>query len=78
MTCGTPVVTSFNSSLPEVVSDGGILIDPNSVVDISMAIKNILTEPGLKEMLARKGFNKVEGFTWDKCARETLEFLKNS
>ncbi|MEK7076066.1 MAG: glycosyltransferase family 1 protein [Patescibacteria group bacterium] len=78
MACGTPVVASFNSSLPEVVGEGGVLVDPHGVVDISMAVKNILTDSGLKEFLVKKGIEKAKGFTWDKCAQETLEVLNNA
>ena len=75
MACETPVVTSFNSSLPEVVGDGGILVDPHNAVDISEAIKNILTNPSLRKMLIKKGLQGVQNFTWERCAKETLEFI---
>ncbi len=78
MACGTPVITSFNSSLPEVVGEGGILVDPNGVVDISMAIKNVLTDVGLREVLVRKGIERAQVFVWNKCARETLDLLNNT
>lgn len=78
MVCETPVVTSFNSSLPEVVGDSGILVDPHNAVDISEAIKNILTNPSMKKMLIKKGLQRAENFTWEKCAKETLNFLKNA
>ena len=78
MACGTPVVTSFNSSLPEVVGDAGILVDPYNTVDISTAVKNILTDSNLKNLLIKKGFERVQNFTWEKCAKETLDCLKNA
>lgn len=77
MACGTPVVTSFNSSLPEVVGDGGILVDPNNLVDISMAVKSILVDPGLRKLLIKKGLERTQSFSWDRCARETLGVLKS-
>ncbi len=77
MACGTPVVASFNSSLSEVVGDAGLMIDPHSAVDISKAIINILKDSGLKEILVKKGIERAKSFTWDKCARETLEMLKS-
>ena len=77
MACGTPVVTSFNSSLPEVVGDGGILVDPHNVVDISETIKSILGDSGLRERLIKNGLKRADNFTWEKCAKETLDFLKN-
>lgn len=78
MACGTPVITSFNSSLPEVVGDGGILVDPNSLVDISQAMRSILNDSNLKNSLIHKGFLRVKIFTWDRCAKETLEYLKSA
>ncbi|OGN01207.1 MAG: hypothetical protein A3I26_03645 [Candidatus Yanofskybacteria bacterium RIFCSPLOWO2_02_FULL_43_10] len=75
MACGTPVVASFNSSLPEVVGEGGVLVDPHGVVDISMAVKSILVDSGLKKLLVKKGLERVQNFTWNKCAQETLEVL---
>lgn len=77
MACGTPVVASLNSSLPEVVGDGGILVDPHNVVDISMAIKKIHTDSVFRERLIEKGFNRIKNFSWNKCAMETLKILKN-
>ena len=76
MTCGTPVVASFSSSLPEVVGEGGILIDPYNAVDISLAIKNILTDSALRELLINEGLKKIQIFSWSKCAEETLNYLK--
>lgn len=75
MACETPVVASFNSSLPEVVGKGGILVDPYNIVDISIAIKSILVDQDLKELLVNNGLKIAQGFTWDKCARETLNVL---
>lgn len=78
MACGTPIVTSFNSSLPEVVGGGGILVDPNNLVDISQAMGSILNDSNLKNSLIQKGFLWVKFFTWDRCAKETLEYLKSA
>ncbi|MDO8659413.1 MAG: glycosyltransferase family 1 protein [Candidatus Parcubacteria bacterium] len=78
MACGTPVVTSFNSSLPEVVGSGGILIDPQNAVDISTTLKSILTDSSLKNLLIKRGFHRTQNFSWETCAKETLDFLKNS
>lgn len=78
MACGTPVIASFNSSLSEVVGEGGLLVDPYNVVDISMAVKNIITDPVLRELLIKKGIEKTRCFNWNKCAIETLDVIKNA
>lgn len=75
MACGTPVVASFNSSLPEVIGNGGILIDPHNTVDISTAIKVILTDASLRNSIIKKGHQRVQNFTWERSARETLNCL---
>ena len=78
MACGTPVLASFNSSLPEVIGDGGILVDPHSVVDISNAVKSIFTDLSLRERLVKNGLERARFFTWDRCARDTLDLIKNA
>lgn len=75
MACGTPVVASNNSSLPEVVGDAGLLVDPYNVSDIAMAIKNLLEDRRLRENLIKKGLARAQQFSWQKCAEKTLEIL---
>jgi len=72
MACGTPVVVSFNSSLPEVVGDAGILVNPNSVVDISNGIRVLIEDLEFKKTLVGRGFERVKMFNWLTCAEETL------
>jgi len=78
MACGTPVIASNNSSLPEVVGDAGLLIDPYNAVDISIAVKSILTDPSFRNSLVKRGLQRVQGFSWEECARRTLDLLKNA
>jgi len=75
MVCGTPVVVSRNSSLPEVVGDAGILIDPYNPSDIANAIKEILTDAQLAKKLTKNGFIRSSQFSWQKTAEKTLEVL---
>lgn len=73
MACGAPVVTSNISSLPEVVGDAGILIDPDSVQDIATGIiKAIKNQPELRE----KGLLQAKKFTWERAAKETYNVYK--
>lgn len=69
---GTPVVTSNTSSLPEVVGDAGLLVDPHSSADVAAKIEAILTNPKLADELRQKGFAQVKKFSWTKMAEETL------
>ena len=73
MACGTPVITSNTSSLPEVVDDAGIMVDPYNVDSMSLNMYEILTNQGLQADLKKKGIKKAKSFNWDKSARETRE-----
>ena len=75
MACGTPVVTSFNSSLPEVVGNGAILVDPHNLDNLVSSIRSILESPISKSHLSYKGSGQITKFSWSKTASETLEYL---
>jgi len=72
MACGVPVITSKISSLPEVVGDAGILIDPYNVDELSDAILRVVSSTELRKRLSDKGIMQASLFTWEKCAQETL------
>jgi glycosyltransferase involved in cell wall biosynthesis len=69
MACGTPVVTSNNSSLPEVVGDAGLLVDPLDVEALASALDRLLTDPELSSRLIRRGIARSKAFTWERTAR---------
>jgi glycosyltransferase involved in cell wall biosynthesis len=69
MACGTPVVTSNLSSLPEVAGDASILVDPMDTPAIHNAINTILTDSTQRDQLVHAGFRQVQDFTWDKSAQ---------
>lgn len=73
MACGTPVISSHASSLPEVVGDAAILIDPHSPENLCEAMRNILMNRELQEDLRRKGLKRVRHFPWEATARRTLQ-----
>ncbi|MCL6561229.1 MAG: glycosyltransferase family 4 protein, partial [Firmicutes bacterium] len=73
MACGTPVVVSNVASLPEVIGDAGICVDPYNVDDIAQGIYRVLTNENLQQKLREKGLNRAKLFTWEKTARETLK-----
>ncbi len=72
MACGTPVVTSNNSSLGEIAKDVAILVDPSDNNDIARGLKFGLTEADLDELKAL-GFERRNQFSWEEVARKTLE-----
>ena len=69
MASGTPVVTSNLSSLPEVVGDAAMLIDPYDPASIEQAMRRVLTEPELREDLRARGLARVNEFSWDRSVR---------
>jgi glycosyltransferase involved in cell wall biosynthesis len=73
MQCGTPVITSNTSSLPEVVGDAGIMVNPYDVDELANNIYEVLTNDGLREELSKKGLERAKLFSWKKCAEEHLK-----
>ncbi|MGD8623299.1 MAG: glycosyltransferase family 1 protein [Anaerolineae bacterium] len=73
MACGCPVVTSDRSSLPEVVGDAALLVDPEDVPALARAMAALLHRPDKRAELAARGFRQAGRFSWDRAARQTLE-----
>lgn len=72
MACGTPVVVSNVSSLPEVVGDAALLIDPNNDEELAVALHRVLTDETLRASLREKGLARARTFSWERTAEETL------
>ena len=72
MACGTPVIASNQGSLPEVVGEAGLLVEPNDVEQIAAAAERLLTDAELRADLRKKGLERARTFTWERTARETL------
>ncbi|MEX0753780.1 MAG: glycosyltransferase family 1 protein [Actinomycetota bacterium] len=70
---GAPTIASNASSVPEVVGDAGILVDPRSVAELADALERVLTDEQLASELSRKGIERAARFTWDETARRTLQ-----
>jgi len=73
MACGTPVVCSNTSSLPEVAGDAAILVDPTDVRALAGAMERVLTDEHLRAEIYAKGLGRARQFTWAKAAQETLK-----
>ncbi|MFH1412732.1 MAG: glycosyltransferase family 1 protein [bacterium] len=71
--CGTPVVSSFASSIPEIMADSALLVDPYNYRQISLAMEQVLTNEELKQKLIAKGLQRAKEFNWQKTA---LGYLK--
>ena len=76
MACGCPVITSNTSSLPEVVGDAAIMVDPYDVDALARAMRKVLTNEGLRKAMIEKGLAQAKKFSWEKTAKETLEVYK--
>ncbi|TET43910.1 glycosyltransferase family 1 protein [candidate division TA06 bacterium] len=76
MACGTPVITSDNSSLSELFADAVFLIDPYSVEQMGQAMSLLVEDTGLRDELISKGLEKVKEFSWRKTAEKTLQVYK--
>lgn len=72
MACGTPVVASRSSSIPEVVGDAGILVEPHSAEALEDALTRALKDQRLRSRLRQKGFRRVQKFRWEETAKKTL------
>lgn len=76
MACGTPVVCSNVSSLPEVVGDAALTFDPHDQHAIADALHRIANDTDLQDELRARGFTQAARFSWDKAARETLALYR--
>jgi glycosyltransferase involved in cell wall biosynthesis len=72
MACGAPTVVSNTSSLPEVVGDAALQVDPNDAPGLADALRRILTETALRDALRQKGIARAAQFTWEATARATI------
>lgn len=68
-----PVITSNVTALPEIVGDGGLVVDPNSVEDLAREIVRVLSDPTLKTKLAARGGERAKIFEWRNTAQKTIE-----
>jgi glycosyltransferase involved in cell wall biosynthesis len=77
MNCGAPVIASNLTSIPEVVGDGGILINPYDISEISSAIGNVLSNEKLRSELSSKGLKRASEFSWQNTAQNTLKVYES-
>ena len=76
MQCGTPVIASNTASLPEVVGDAALTVDPLSVEELGAALVRVATDATLREELRRRGLRQAERFSWERTAAGTLDALR--
>jgi glycosyltransferase involved in cell wall biosynthesis len=71
-----PVICADNSSLPEVGGDAVVYFDGKNATDLAEKIKKVLSDENLRKTCVEKGLERIKKFSWEKCAKETLEYLK--
>ncbi|NLT73453.1 MAG: glycosyltransferase family 4 protein [Chloroflexi bacterium] len=78
MACGTPVICSLASSLPEVAGEAALLFEPGDQRALEQALLRVFQEPGLRAEMARAGVEQAARFSWETCAREVLSALEDA
>ena len=76
MACGCPVIASNTSSLPEVVGDAGLLLDPRDVEGMARAMEDVLKDKDRRDEMKAAGFDRARRFSWSKTARRTARLYK--
>jgi glycosyltransferase involved in cell wall biosynthesis len=76
MACGLPVVVADVASLPEVVGDAGLLIDPHDVDELTVAMWRLLNDGELRQEMRVKGLTQARRFSWERAAQETMAIYK--
>jgi glycosyltransferase involved in cell wall biosynthesis len=78
MACGLPVIVSNVASLPEVVGDAGLLVDPHDVDELTVGMWRVLNDSELRQDMQVKGLRQAGRFSWERAARETLAIYKQA
>jgi glycosyltransferase involved in cell wall biosynthesis len=72
MACGTPVIVSRSSSIPEICGDAAYFVDPHSIDSISEGMTKVFSDSELRKSLVQRGLARAQSFTWDQSARSHL------
>jgi glycosyltransferase involved in cell wall biosynthesis len=76
MACGAPVLTANSTALPEVAGEAALLVAPSDSDAITAGLMRLANEPALRAELRTRGLARATQFTWERCARATLEVLR--
>ncbi|MES2972794.1 MAG: glycosyltransferase family 1 protein [Pseudomonadota bacterium] len=77
MACGAPVIASGVASLPEVVGDAGVLVDPHDAQALAHEIMRLVESPSLRAELSRRAIRRAAGFTWQRCVDQTVQAYRD-
>jgi glycosyltransferase involved in cell wall biosynthesis len=78
MACGTPVIASTRASIPELVGDAGLLVDPEDVQALAAAMARVLLDRALADELARRSLVRSRQYSWEETARRTLAVYRRA
>jgi len=78
MQCGVPVITSNTSSLPEVVGDAGIMVEPDDESGLSQAILDVYSSPSIRDEMKKKSLLQSKKFSWERCSEKTIDVYKKA
>jgi glycosyltransferase involved in cell wall biosynthesis len=78
MACGTAVITSTASSLPEVVGKAGLMVDPTDTEALATAMEQVLTARDVREQMQAEGLAQAQGFSWQKAAQRTVDSYRRA
>jgi glycosyltransferase involved in cell wall biosynthesis len=76
MQCGVPVIASNRTSLPEVIGDAGLLLDPLNIDDWCQAMLSLSQDESQRQNMQKKGLERARQFSWSKCAEDTVNIYK--
>lgn len=74
--CGVPVIVSHSSSLPEVIGDAGVLVDPHKPDELFRVLEEVLLDKHLRATLKERGLARAKTFSWEHAAREVLDAMR--
>lgn len=77
MASGVPVIVSNRASLPEIVGNAGVLINPEDIESLAETMESLLGDKGKREKMSKMGLQRAKNFTWKTCADKTIEIYKN-
>lgn len=77
MACGTPIISSNTASIPEVVGDAGLLVNPKSESELCDAMLTLLQDRELAEGLGKKGIQRAKNFTWENASQQLLRVIES-
>jgi glycosyltransferase involved in cell wall biosynthesis len=76
MACGTPIITSKANGLEEIAGSAAVLINPDNPEEIADAVQRVLMAPEIQAHLSAAGLERSQRFSWNRCAKETLEIMQ--